>query len=99
MLAYLLIILRNDKELDRLVVTVHHLIQNEAADIKGYITINDLFPIMQDKITTRNDNQITKHHNPSQRDISVFIDNCGNDIRTTCTTIKRERKANSHTTE
>ena len=57
--------LGNNKELYRLAGTVYHLVKHKTRYIKRGKTINDLFPIMQYKITGRNDNHIRHQNNTS----------------------------------
>ena len=91
--GYFIVFLTDDKELHGLPGTVHYLIQNKTANVQGYITVNHLLPIFQHKITGRNDNQVTDQHYTPQRDIPVFIDDGGNDIRSACATIGRKSNA------
>ena len=50
---------------------------------------------MKDKITGRNDDDITVHHHPAQRDILILVDNPGNDIRTSGTSVVTEYHPNA----
>ena len=91
--GYFIVFLTDDKELYGLPGTVHYLIQNKTANVQGYITVNYLFPILQYKVTGRNDNQVTNQHYTPQRDVTVFVDDGGNDICSTCTTVGRKSDA------
>ena len=48
--SYLFVFGGDNKELNRLSCTVYHLIQHKTANIEGYISVNDFFPVLQDKV-------------------------------------------------
>ena len=48
--SYLFVFGGDNKLLNRLSCTVYHLIQYKTANIEGYISVNDFFPVLQDKV-------------------------------------------------
>ena len=87
------------KKLHGLTGAVHNLVEYKAGNIQCCKTINHLFPIMQDKITGRNNDHIRHQNDTSQSTIPVFVDNGSNNIRTTGTTVSRKCNADTATTE
>ena len=97
--AYFFVFGRYDEKLHRQTCTVYNLIQYKARYEQYYITVYHTFPVMQDKITGRDNDNIAHQDNTSQRNITIFIDNGSNDIRTARTSVGRKRYADTATTE
>ena len=83
----LLIPLGDDEELHASAHGVHHLVDTEGRDIQHHVTIDHLLPVAQHEIAARDNHHIADQDHPSQGDVTVFVDDGGNDISTTRTTI------------
>ena len=90
--AYLFILAGDDEELDGLARTVHYLVQYEAANIKGHISIYYLFPVFQYEIAGRDNDQVTYQHDSSQSDVAVFVDDSGDDVGSAGTSVGCRRR-------
>ena len=91
--------LGDDEKLDRLPGAVDHLVDHVAGDEQSHITVDHFFPVVQHQIAGSNDNHVAKHDDAPQTDIAVLVDKCGDDVRAACTSVGREGKANTATTE
>ena len=99
MLGYFFVLFADDEELYGLACAVHHLVQYEAANVEGDITVYHFFPVLQHKVAGRNNDKVANQHHPSQRDVSVFIDDSGYNIRTARTSVRGESDADAAATE
>ena len=97
--AYLLILLRNNEELDASSATVHHLVDAKRLNAQHHITIKHLFYIMHHQITGRDDEDVAYHDDSSQGHIPILIHDSGDNIGTTRTTATRESQSDAASTE
>ena len=88
--SYLFILAGYDEELDGLTCTVHYLVEDETANVKGCKSVYYFLPILQNEVTGGNDNHIADQYDSSQGDIPILVDDSGNDVRTAGTSVGAE---------
>ena len=96
-LGYFFMLLGEDEELDGLSVTVHYIVDDDTHHEQYAESEQYAFPVVEDKITRGDNDDITIHHQSAQRYILVFVDNPCKNIRTSCTTVVNEYKADTKT--
>ena len=86
---------RDNEKLNRLSSHAHHLIQHKRDHNQPHISIDHLFPAVQNHVTQRHDNHIHQQDDASQRDVSVFVDDRGHDVRPSRTAVIRQSETQS----
>ena len=73
--------LGNDEELHRATHAVDEIIHHVGHYEEDDITVDDLFPVLQNQITGGDDAEVTGKNDTSERYITVLMNHCRNDIR------------------
>ena len=95
MFGYLFILFADDEELYGLACAVHYLIQYETANVQGDVAVYYFLPVFQYKIAGGDNDEIANQHYPPQCDVSIFIDDSGDNICSARTSIGRESDADT----
>ena len=98
-LSYLLVLVADDEELYRLAGTVDHLVEHKATDVKGDVSVDNFFPVLQREVAGRNDDEVADQHDASQRDVAILVDDGGDDIRSARTAVRRKGDADAASAE
>ena len=98
-LAYLLIAVGNDEELDGLALGVDHLVDTESRNIEHHIAVDHLLPIAQHQVARGDDEDIAYHNDTPKRDVAILIDDGSNDIGAASRPVARQAQSHATTTE
>ena len=97
--SYLAVLVRDDKELHAATHGVDNLIDTKRGDHQHHIAIDDLLPVVKDKIRRGDDDNIAEHDDTAQGDIAVLIDDGRHDIRTARRSVIGQSQSYSTTAE
>ena len=108
-IGYLLVLVRQDEELDGLLGTCQEHVQDSAADRDEYQTVHDgdyLFRerdegafgcVRRDEEGGKDDDQVHAEYHPSGRNAAVLVDYQCNDVSAARTAPRRHRETDAHT--
>ena len=77
----LAILVRDDEKLHATTHGVDNLVDTERGDHQHHIAIDDLLPVVKNKIRRGDDDNIAEHDDTPQRDVTILVDNGSHDVR------------------
>ena len=98
-LTYFLILVGNDEELHRTASGVHHLVDTESRHVEHHVAVDHLLPVFQHQIRRGDDDHVTDEDHASEGDVTVFVDDGRDDIRTTRGTVRSQSKTYARAAE
>lgn len=93
----LVVFFGEDEELHGLSCAVYDVVQYKTYDKQGYKTEYHPSPVVEDEIAGTDDDNVASHNHASQRHVLVFVDNGGNDVRASRTSVVVEYYSQSCT--
>lgn len=80
---------------------MHYLLLDPERNYRciGDVAVYYFFPVFQHEVAGRDDDKVTKQHDPSQCNVPVFVNDSCDNIRSARTSVRRESNADAAATE
>ena len=79
-LAYLLVFIGDDEELDAASHVVDHLVDAEGGDVEDDVAIDDAFPILEHEVAGGDDDDVADEDDSAEGYVAVLVDDGSNDV-------------------